>query len=46
MADLRKLVARLLSECAAKVAPRVRIPVSPPIIKQKAGSNTRNRLSV
>jgi len=45
MFDLRKMVARLLSECATKVAPRVRIPVSPPDIKTKAGSDTRNRLS-
>jgi hypothetical protein len=27
--------ARLLSECATKVAPRVRIPVSPPFIKKE-----------
>jgi len=54
MADLRKLMARLLSECAAKVAPRVRIPVSPPFqivdfrlemaLFRNFGVNRRNRL--
>ncbi len=33
--------ARLLSECGAKVPPRVRIPVSPPPKPKKPGCNSR-----